>query len=140
MRKPLPTDKQKKQMCCTEVLFRRLLSVSKTRDIDLQQVLEHELAAVPPAMFNDDGTMRKTNKSDLAKKLESVCAEVPTLPKVPNQPDNTGYVIDGMAMMQVLNESFFKTFDDLSSQVLKKVLRLLEKEDLGIDVVSDSRV
>jgi len=136
MRKPLPTDKQKKLMCSTEVLFRRLLSVSKTRDIDLQKVLEHELAAVPPALFNDDGTMRKTNKSDLAKKLESVCAEVPTLPKVLNQPDNTGYVIDGMAMLQSLNESYFKTFDDLSQQVLKKILRLLEQEDLGIDVVT----
>ncbi len=66
MRKPLPTDKQK-LMCSTEGLFRRLLSVSKTRDIDLQKVLEHGLAA---ALFNDDGTMRKTNKSDLAKKLE----------------------------------------------------------------------
>ncbi|KAL8561134.1 hypothetical protein ACOMHN_033717 [Nucella lapillus] len=136
MRKPLPTDKQKKLMCSTEVLFRRLLSVSKTRDIDLQKVLEHELAAVPPALFNDDGTMRKTNKSDLAKKLESVCAEVPTLPMVLNQPDNTGYVIDGMAMLQSLNESYFKTFDDLSQQVLKKILRLLEQEDLGIDVVT----
>ncbi|KAL8601861.1 hypothetical protein ACOMHN_020596 [Nucella lapillus] len=136
MRKPLPTDKQKKLMCSTEVLFRRLLSVSKTRYIDLQKVLEHELAAVPPALFNDDGTMRKTNKSDLAKKLESVCAEVPTLPMVLNQSDNTGYVIDGMAMLQSLNESYFKTFDDLSQQVLKKILRLLEQEDLGIDVVT----
>jgi hypothetical protein len=56
--------------------------------------------------------MRKTNKSDLAKKLESVCAEVPTLPTVPNQADNTGYVIDGMAMLQALNKSFFKTLDN----------------------------
>ena len=76
--------------------------------------------------------MRKTNKSDPARKLEPVCAEVPTLPKVLNQPDSTGYVIDGMAMLQSLNESHFKTFDDLSQQVPK----LLEQEDLGIDVVT----
>ena len=95
-------------------------------------MLKHELAAVPPAIFNDDGTMRKTNKSDPARKLEPVCAEVPTLPKVLNQPDSTGYVIDGMAMLQSLNESHFKTFDDLSQQVPK----LLEQEDLGIDVVT----
>ena len=75
MRKPLLTDKHiKKLMCSTEVLFRRLLSVSNTTDIDLQKVLEHELAAVPPAIFNDDGTMRNMNKSDMAKKLRvSVC-------------------------------------------------------------------
>ena len=48
MRKPLLTDKQKKLMCSNEVLFRRLLSVSNTTDIDIQKVLEHELAAVPP--------------------------------------------------------------------------------------------
>ena len=80
--------------------------------------------------------MRKTNKSDLAKKLESVWAEVPTLPKVLNQPDNTGYAIDGIAMLRSLNESYFKIFDDLSEQVLKKILKLLEQEDLGIDVVT----
>ena len=73
MRKPLLTDKQNKLMCSTEVLFRRLLSVSKTTDIDLQKVLEHELAAVPPAIFNDDGTMRNLNKSEMTKKLVSVC-------------------------------------------------------------------
>jgi uncharacterized LabA/DUF88 family protein len=48
------------------------------------------------------------------KKLESVCAEVPTLPKVPGQPHNTGYIIDGMTIIQSLNESFFKTLDDLA--------------------------
>ena len=47
-----------------------------------------------------------------------------------------GYVIDGMAMLQSLNTSYFKTFNDLSQQVLKKILRLLEQEDLGTDVVT----
>ena len=47
MRKLLQTDKQTKLVCRIDVLFRRLLSVSKTRDIDLQTVLEHELAAAP---------------------------------------------------------------------------------------------
>ena len=52
-----------------------------------------------------------------------------------NQPDNTGYAIDEMAMLQSLNESYFKTFDDLTQQVLKKILRLHEQEEVGIDVV-----
>ena len=69
----------------------------------------------------------------LVKKLKSVCAEIPSLTKVPVKPGNTGYIIDGMAL-QSLNESFFKTFDNLSQQVLKKILKLLEKEDLGIGV------
>ncbi len=136
MRKPLPAGKQKTLACSTEVLFRRLLSVSKTRDINLKTVLEHELAAVPPALFNDDGSIRKTNKAELAKKLESTCEEVHCLPTDANQADNTAYLIDGMAMLQSLNESFFKTFDDLSRQVLQKTLKLLDDEDLGIDCIA----
>ena len=65
-----------------------------------------------------------------------MCAEAHTLPKVLNQSGNIGYVVDVMTMLQLLNESCFKTFDDLSQQVLKKILRLLEQEDLGTNVVT----
>ena len=63
-------------MMDSEVLFRRLLAVSKQRDVNLEQMLSHELAPVPPSLFNDDGTMRKTTNADLAKKLESNCDEI----------------------------------------------------------------
>ena len=46
----------------SEVLFRRFLAVSKQRDVNLEQVLSHELAHVPPSLFKDDGTMRKQPK------------------------------------------------------------------------------
>ena len=45
-----------------------------------------------------------------------------------------------MALLQSLNETFFKTFDELSEQVLKKLLKLLSHEDLeaaSVTVVSD---
>ena len=48
-------------MMDSEVLFPRFLAVSKQRDVNLEQVLSHELA-VPPSLFNDDGTMRKQPK------------------------------------------------------------------------------
>ena len=54
-------------MIDTEVLFRRLLAVSKNRDMDMWKVLSYELAAVPPSTFHDDGSMRKTNKTDHVK-------------------------------------------------------------------------
>ena len=69
MSKSLTSNKTDKTMMYPEVLFRRLLAVSKQRDVNLEQVLSHELAPVPPSIFNDDGTMRKTTKTDLAKKL-----------------------------------------------------------------------
>ena len=42
-------------------------------------MLSRELAPVPPSLFNDDGTMRKTTNADLAKKLESNCDEIQML-------------------------------------------------------------
>lgn len=58
----------------SEVLFRRLSAVSSQRNVSMLNVMSDELAAVPPALFYDDGRMRKTSKAELAKKLEgNVC-------------------------------------------------------------------
>lgn len=65
MRKPITNN----LMVSSEVLFRRLLAVSKQRDVDLHSVLKYELAAVSPSLFYDDGQMRKTTKAELAKKV-----------------------------------------------------------------------
>ena len=71
MSKSLTAKKTDKIMVDSEALFRRLLAVSKQRNVSLEEFLTHELAPVPHSLFNDDGTMRKTTKADLAKKLES---------------------------------------------------------------------
>ena len=65
MKKALPFDKEKKLLADPEGLFPRLFAISQQRDIDLRTVLQYELAAVPPSLFNADGSMRKTVKSDL---------------------------------------------------------------------------
>ena len=62
----------------------------------MKEVLQHELAAVPPSLFNDDLSMRKTKKCDLSKKLESLCAEIYHLP---NGEEKTAYIVDGMAIL-----------------------------------------
>lgn len=74
-----------------------------------KKVLEHELTVVPPSLFNDDGTMRKTMKSELAKKLEEPCLPVHTL----SPGKRTAYLTDGMALLQGLNETPFSTFRDI---------------------------
>ena len=76
MSKSLTSNKTDKIMMDSEVLFRRLLAVPKQRDVNLEHVLSHKLAPVPPSLFNDGGTMRKTTKADLAKTLESNCDEI----------------------------------------------------------------
>ena len=77
--------------------------------------------------------MRKTAKSNLAKKLESMCSEVYELPETDTS-ENAAYIIDGMAMLQALNDSLFKSFDDITQLLIKRVLRLLENSDYNIDV------
>lgn len=123
MSKPLKSKKTDKIMVDSEVLFRRLLAVSKQRDVSLEQVLTHELAPVPPSLFNDDGTMRKTSKAELAKKLESNCEEYQILPD--SELHDTAYIIDGIALLQALDETRFETFDDLALSVLRKTQTLL---------------
>ncbi len=122
MRKGLPTKKTDRFMIDSEVLFRRLLVVSKQRDVSLESVLKHELAAVQPSLFHDDGTMRKCSKSDLAKKLEATCDEVPCLTTGPS----TAYVVDGMALLQNLKDTQFTTFDDLGHCVLRRLKVILD--------------
>ena len=53
-KKGLSNDKDRKLIIDSEVLFWRLLGVSKSRDVDLRKVLQYELAAVPPALFHDE--------------------------------------------------------------------------------------
>ena len=89
-----------------------MINIFVFRDIDMKMVLTYELAAVPPSLFHDDGMMRKTKKADLAEKLESHCSEIFDLAQDTHTP--TAYIVDGMAMLQALNQDHFKTFNDLA--------------------------
>ncbi len=62
--------------------------------------------------------MRKTTKADLAKKWESNCDEIQVLAV---SHDNHTYIIDGMALLQALDESEFDTFNDLGLVVMQKM-------------------
>ena len=124
MKACIATSKSKQLQMDSDVLFRRLLAVSKQRDVSLENVMCHELAAVPPSLFYDDGGMRKTTKADLAKKLESV---VEVVQELPHSTDKSAYIIDGMAMLQSLLDSASQTFSDLAECILKKILYLLNR-------------
>ena len=137
MKKALPNDKDRKLIIDSEVLFRPLLAVSKSRDVDLRKVLQYELAAVPPSLFHHgDGTMRKTNNADLAKKLESNCPDVLTeVPQIPTSTSST-YIIVGVAMVQSLNENHFRTFKDFAEVVQKPTVRLLSNPSFELSCVT----
>ena len=73
--------------------------------------MTYELAPVPPSLFNDDGTMLKTTKADLAKKLESNSDEIQILEE--SDEHHIAFIIDGMALLHALDESKFDTFNYL---------------------------
>ena len=56
-------------------------------------------------------------------KLESNCDEIQVL-AVSND-NHTAYIIDGMALLQALDESKFDTFNDLGLVVMQRIQSLL---------------
>lgn len=52
------------------LIYSRVLGLQQSRDIDLSDVLKHELSPIPTAIFKENGEMRNaTGKSSLKKKL-----------------------------------------------------------------------
>ena len=95
---------------------------------------------ITPSMLHDDGSMRKTNKVDLAQKLEANTDDILVLPRQNSSTSSqsAAYLIDGMTMCQALNENHFKTFNDIGKVVLNRTVRLLKNSDTdpSIDVVT----
>lgn len=105
-------------MRSSEVLFHRLVAVLQTLDIDLKNTVFHrELAALPPTLFIDDGSMRKATKADLAKMIEAVCDKIHVLSDLSVEEKDTTHITDGLAMVQSLNETLLATCEVLSGYV-----------------------
>ena len=116
-------DKDTKQLIVdSEVLLRRLLAVSKKRDVSLEKVLQHKLAVIPPALFHEDGSLRKCVKADLAWKFESTTDEIVELSSCY---DYGIYIYGGMALIQDLHEAQFIICRDMAHLITSKVAVLL---------------
>ena len=121
------------------MLFRKLLAVSRSREIGLKMVLTYELVVGPPSLFKDDSSMRKTAEADLQKKLEEnskSLLELPVLPQTASDQPMSAYIIDGMEMLQSLDENQFRTFDDLAVVVQKKLVQILKNASLDVTSVT----
>ncbi len=73
-----------------EKLYARLLVISQRRDISLETLMCYELAPLPPALFDEFGSMRKSSKSQLLHRL-AVWGEETT--------DPDAEVVDGNEML-----------------------------------------
>lgn len=110
-------------------LFARLLVIGQSRQIDLRDLLTHELGPVPWSLATYDGSLAKTNKSALAKLLED---GVEILPNLPNA---SAVIIDAMALLQTLPR-IPDRFIDLADLILSAVIKQAG-EARRLDFVAD---
>ena len=119
-------------------LFGRLLIASRSRDIDLREVLKYELDSVPCTLAHPDGLLGKTTKSVFLGILEE---QVQALPRLPvDDRMSTAYVIDGMAVVQMMKNAGSVTFGELTNRYIYFQVITTHFENNGsnrVDVVFD---
>ena len=117
-------------------LFARLLIASRSRDINLREVLKYELSAVPYSLAHPDGSLRKTTKSTLLSTLEEAVQVLPRL--LSDSELLTAYVLDGMAVVQMMKTAGARTFGELTNNYYSTITAPLGKCNCNrVDVVFD---
>ena len=117
-------------------LFGRLLIASWSRDIDLREVLKYKLDSVPCALAHRDGSLRKTTKSVFLEILEEQVLALPRLPV--DDRISTAYVIDGMAVVQMMKNAGSATFGELANKYFQLITAHLGNNGCNrVDVVFD---
>ena len=86
----------------------------------MSKVLSYELAAVPLSISHLNGDMLKTNKSVLLHELEIDNASTETLPN--DSKEDTGVIIDLMALVQSSSANNVLTFEDLSVTFVSHII------------------
>ena len=97
-------------------LFARLFVIGESRQMDLRQLLIHELGPLPWSLALFDGALVKTNKAALRKPLED---GVESLQRLPAQ--TTAVIIDAMALLQTMRK-IPERFSDLAVMIFKRIL------------------
>ena len=110
-------------------LFSQMILVAESRSVNMKDVLAHPLGPLPWALANADGSLRKTNKSALAREPEKNVSPAEAIPTP------STCIIDGMGLVQRMNGNN-KTFAQLAESVLAMVL-YVGGQSGRVDVVFD---
>ena len=130
-RTTITKSNKSKTMEVNRDILGKLLSISirKGRVVDFEKALEYPLSTVPLNIPNADGTMRKTNKSELAKViLGNATNEVSTESTL----ENTVYIVDLISLIRTLRY-IPETFEDLIFRVLKTIPPGYKRVDIASD-------
>ncbi|XP_077968888.1 uncharacterized protein LOC144422864 [Styela clava] len=114
--------------------FYRLLLIGKSKNIELQEMLEYPLTAIPASIGSPNGTPVRTNKARLLHELENSVPEV----LVKSYPLNAALVIDGMALLQSLN-NIPETFGRLLNMIFDRIINMAKSYNCNrVDFVCDT--
>ena len=117
-------------------LFARLLVIEQSCQMDLKDLLSHELGPLPWSLASSDGSLAKTNKAILSKLLENGVECLPTLPDL-----TTAVIIDAMAMLQTLvriPNRFSKLVDMVMTRILIEAGRAARIDFVGDQYTANS--
>ena len=111
---------------------RVIVALESGRDVDVNTLLQSELAPVPKLLATLDGSLREAEKSDLGTILqENVCKSQMLISR-----SQTCTIIDGMAAVQSLtNSSGAKTFGEWSDRFLRHVTSHFSDSSTRVDVL-----
>ena len=105
------------------LIYSRVLGLHSVRDVNLKDIMQFELAAVPPSMFEDSGDMRITKtKSVMKKKLQVEVSD-----RLSSSPD--AFIIDGCAVLWVIRWPTKGTVEDFILNLLAYVNERLKSCD-----------
>ena len=136
---PVSVDKSKTSaMKADKDLLRRVIvALESGRDVDVNTLLQSELAPVPKSRATLDGSLREAGKSDLGTILQgNVCKS-----QMPISRSQTCTIIDGMAAVQSFaNSPGAKTFGEWSDRFLRHVTYHFSDSCTRVDVLFDRYV
>ena len=125
------------------LLFQRFLVVSKTGSLPLQDVMEYELSAFPPALFDAKKVLRKPDKPQLAHAIAAHANRRPTPEEVENQetagsqektpPETEHYVLDGGSLLQRLPWNRGETYGSIAKSYADFTIRHYSKATVVFD-------
>ena len=96
-------------------LFSKISIIAQSRRINLCDLFIYPLGAVPLALVEVDGSLKKTPKSALLHKIEG------DIPPIPDIPDDCALIVDGMAVVRQIKTSNI-TYHGLSTKLLRHIL------------------
>ena len=109
--------------------------IARQREIDLENIFTYEIGSIPLHLARLDDSLNNTAKSKLLQELERHGSNYPSLPP---EEKFTSWIIDGIALLQMLGHGKAATFGEVASKIFDVVRRLFNTSSvLRVDIVFD---